>query len=82
MVTYIFQHRLVMLFMKGLVEPLRGWVKEFRPTTLQKAIMRSQDMKDAFNKKVPIKFFIHQGGKETRPPHKSWKGKEKMNEET
>jgi hypothetical protein len=41
MVTDISQQRLVMLFTQGLVEPLRGWVKAFRPTTLQEAIMRS-----------------------------------------
>jgi hypothetical protein len=70
MVTNISQHRLVMLFIEGLVEPLRGWVKAFRPTTLHEAIMRCQDMKDAVNKKVPTKSFIPQGGKETRP-HKS-----------
>jgi hypothetical protein len=55
MVTDISQQRLVMLFMEGLVEPLRGWVKAFRPTTLHEAIMRSQDMKDVVNKKAPTK---------------------------
>ena len=34
----------------------------------KKAIMISQDMKDAFNKKVPIKPFIPRGGKETKFP--------------
>jgi hypothetical protein len=68
MVTDISQQRLVMLFMEGLFEPLRGWVKAFKPTTLHDTIMRSQDMKDAVNKKVPTKSFIPQGGKETKFP--------------
>jgi hypothetical protein len=68
MVTYISQQRLVMLFTEGLVEPLIGWVKAFMPTTLNEAIMRSQDMKVAINKKVPKKSSIPQGGKETKFP--------------
>jgi hypothetical protein len=82
MVTDISQQRLVMLFTKDLIEPLRGWVKAFRPTTLYEVIMRSQDMKDAVTKKVPTKSFIPQGGKEMKFPHKSWTGKDRMNEET
>jgi hypothetical protein len=34
MVTKISEQRLVMLFTNHLVEPLRGWVKAFRPFTL------------------------------------------------
>jgi hypothetical protein len=44
--------------------------------------MRSQDMKDVINKKVPTKSFIPQGGKEMKFPQKSWIGKDKMDEET
>jgi hypothetical protein len=33
-VTDISEQRLVMLFTKGLSEPLRGWVKSFKPETL------------------------------------------------
>jgi hypothetical protein len=76
MVTDISQQRLVMLFTKGLVEPLRGWVKAFRPTTLHEAIMRTQDMK------VPTKPFTPQGGKEMTFPHNPWTGKDMMAEET
>jgi len=54
----ISQQRFFMLFTENLDEPLRGWVKEFRPTTFQKTIMRSQDMKDVVNNKVPTKSFI------------------------
>ena len=30
--------RLMMLFTEGLMEPLKGWVKAFKPTILQEAI--------------------------------------------
>jgi hypothetical protein len=82
MVTDISQHGLVMLFTKGLDEPLRGWVKAFKSTTLHEAIMRCQDIKDAVNKKVLAKSFIPQGGKETKIPRNSWTRKDMMNKET
>jgi hypothetical protein len=51
-----------MLFTEGLVEPLRGWLKEFRTPTLQDAIMKNQDMADRTTKKAPVKPFIpHKG---------------------
>jgi hypothetical protein len=40
----ISEQRLVMLFIEGLLEPLRGWVKTFKPETLQDAIDRTRDM--------------------------------------
>jgi hypothetical protein len=58
MVTDIFEQRLVMLFTEGLVEPLRGWVKAFRPPTLQDAIMKTRDMVDTTSKKALVKPFI------------------------
>jgi ABC-type transport system involved in cytochrome c biogenesis permease component len=33
-VSDIFEHWLVMLFIEALTEPLRGWVKDFKPHTL------------------------------------------------
>jgi hypothetical protein len=55
----ISEYRLVMLFAEGLIEPLRGWVKAFKPTTLQDAIMRTLDMTDTVPKtKGPIKPYI------------------------
>jgi hypothetical protein len=71
-----------MLFTEGLDKPLRVWVKEFRPTTLQDAIMRTWDMKDTVSKKVPTKSFIPRGGKEMKFPDKTWQGKDMMDEET
>jgi hypothetical protein len=38
MVTDITEPRLIMLFTEGLAEPLRGWVKAYKPATLQDAI--------------------------------------------
>jgi hypothetical protein len=37
----ISEQSLVMLFTKGLSEPLRGWVNAFKPETLQDAIIRT-----------------------------------------
>jgi hypothetical protein len=43
-VSDISEHRLLMLFTEALTEPLRGWVKAFKPHTLQEAIVRTRDM--------------------------------------
>jgi hypothetical protein len=43
-VSDISEQRLVMLFIEGLLEPLHGWVKDFKPETLQDAIVRTRDM--------------------------------------
>jgi hypothetical protein len=58
MVTDISKQGLTMLFTEGLAEPLRGWVKAFRPNTLQDTIMRTQDMAYTIPKKAPMKPFI------------------------
>ena len=34
MVQDVSQARLLMLYSKGLMEPLRGWVKDFKPSNL------------------------------------------------
>jgi hypothetical protein len=67
-VTDISEQRLVMLFTEGLVEPLKGWVKDFRPPTLQDAIMKTQDMEDTMARKAPVNPFIPQKGQETKFP--------------
>jgi hypothetical protein len=46
----IFEHRLGMLFIESLTNPLRGWVKAFKPHTLQDAIFRTRDMGDSVQK--------------------------------
>jgi hypothetical protein len=37
----ISEQRLVVLFTKGLSEPLHGWVNAFKPETLQDAIIKT-----------------------------------------
>ena len=41
MVTYVSESRLIMLFSEALTEALRGWVKAYKPSTLQDAINRT-----------------------------------------
>jgi hypothetical protein len=38
----ISEPRLIMLFTEGLIEPLIGWVKAYRPSTLQDAILHTR----------------------------------------
>lgn len=44
LVTNISKRRLIVLFMDGLMDPLRGWIKDLNPRTLQEAIKKSRDM--------------------------------------
>lgn len=44
MVPNISERRLVVLFMEGLMEPLRGWLKAFDPPTLQEAMKKARSM--------------------------------------
>ena len=44
MVTDISESRLILLFTEGLVEPLKGLVKTYQPTTLQEAMTRTKDL--------------------------------------
>ena len=44
LVTDISERRLVVLFMDGLSEPLRGWVKGHDPTTLQEVTKKARDL--------------------------------------
>jgi hypothetical protein len=53
-VTYILEPRLIMLFTKGLTEPLRGWVKAYRPHTLQDAILHTRDLADSMPQNKPF----------------------------
>ena len=49
-VTDILEPRLIMLFTEGLTKPLRGWVKAYKPPTLQYAILRTEDLADSVPK--------------------------------
>jgi hypothetical protein len=57
-----------MLFIEGLSKPLHGWVKAFKPETLQDAIIRTRDMEDVVLKNKPFsKPFIPQKNKDKKP---------------
>jgi hypothetical protein len=80
MVPDVSQARLLMLFSEGLMEPLRGWVKDFKPHNLQEAIWRMRDLmgsttKTKFTPRPPL----NQGVKDQRGVDK---GKGRMDEAT
>ena len=83
MVTDITEPRLIMLFTEGLAEPLRGWVKAYKPVTFQDAIGRARDLQDAVPKnRFPPKPIFPPKGKDTRPLQKDWTGKPKLDDDT
>jgi hypothetical protein len=64
-VTDISEPRLVMLFTEGLTEPLRGWVKAYRPHSLQDVIRHTKDLADSVPKTKPFtKPFVPQRDKD------------------
>jgi hypothetical protein len=82
-VTDISEPRLIMLFIEGLTEPLRGWVKAYRPPTLQDAILHTRDLADSVPKtKTFSKPFVPQRDQDRKPFQREWKGKEKLDDET
>jgi hypothetical protein len=82
-VADISELRLVMLFIEGLTEPLRGWVKAYRPHTLQDAIRRTRDLADSVPKTKPFtKPFVPQRDEDQKNPQREWKGKPKLNDDT
>jgi hypothetical protein len=82
-VTDISDPRLIMLFTEGLTEPLRGWVKAYKPHTLQDAILRTRDLADSVPKtKSFSKPFVPQKDRDRKPFQREWKGKEKLDDET
>ena len=50
MVIYVSESRLTMLFTEALTDPLRGWVKAYKPPTLQDAISKARDLQDSVPK--------------------------------
>ena len=59
MVSDISKSQLIMVFTEALSKPLRGWVKAYRPITLQDAISRTLDLQDSMLKnkqpqKLPV----------------------------
>ena len=74
MVTDISESRLIMLFTEALIEPLRGWVKSYRPTTLADAIRWTRDLQDTVPKnRFPPRTNVPIKDKERKPwPKKEW----------
>jgi hypothetical protein len=68
MVQDVSQSRLMMLFTEGLMEPLKGWVKAFKPTNLQDAIWRTRDLGPAAKSKFIPRPPLNTGGRDQRPP--------------
>jgi hypothetical protein len=60
--------RLMMLFTEGLMEPLKGWVKAFKPTSLQEAIWKTRDLGPTAKPKFIPKPPLNSGGRDQRPP--------------
>ena len=68
MVTDISESRLIILFTEALTEPLQGWVKSYRPTTLEDAIRRTRDVEDVVTKnRFPPRNNVHIKDKEVKP---------------
>lgn len=75
MVPDILDRRLVVLFAKGLSEPLKGWVKAFDPLNLQKEIKKARSMEHV----APMNKFQSKGAsfsKDTKPFFKKPKSHE------
>jgi len=50
----ILEPRIIMLFTEGLIDPLRGWVKEYMLHTLQDSILHTRDLTDSVPKTKPF----------------------------
>jgi hypothetical protein len=79
----ISEPRLIMLFIEGLTEPLRGWVKAYKPPTLQDAILCTRDLADSVPEtKNFSKPFVPLRDQDMKPFQRESKGKEKLDDET
>jgi len=67
MVQDMSPNRLMMLFTKGLMEPLKGWVKAFKPTSLQEAIWKTRDLGLVVKPKFIPRPPLNNGGRDQRP---------------
>jgi hypothetical protein len=67
-VTDISEPRMIMLFIEGLTDPLRGWVKAYNPPTLKDAILHTRDLADSVPKtKTFSKPFFPQRDRDRKP---------------
>jgi hypothetical protein len=60
--------RLMMLFTEGLMEPLKGWVKAFKPNKLQEAIWKTRDLGPAAKPKFIPRPPLNSEGRDQRSP--------------
>jgi hypothetical protein len=60
--------KLMILFTEGLMEPLKGWVKAFKPTSLQESIWKTRDLGPAAKPKFIPRPPLNSGGRDQRPP--------------
>jgi hypothetical protein len=60
--------KLMMFFTEGLMEPLKGWVKAFKPTSLQEAIWKTRDLGLAAKPKFIPRSPFNSGGRDQMPP--------------
>ena len=73
MVSDMSESRLIMLFIEALAEPLCGWVKAYKPITLQDAISRTRYLQYSVPKnKPPQKPTNILENKENTIPQKEW----------
>jgi len=80
MVPDVSQARLMMLFTEGLMEPLKGCVKDFKPSNLHETLCRTRDlMVSAARTKFAPRPPINQGGRDQRGVDR---GKVRMDEAT
>ena len=83
MVTNISESRLIMLFKEALTKPLWGWVKSYRPTTLEDAIIRTRDLEDGLPKnRFPPRTNFPIKDKDRKPFQTEWPKKEWMDNDT
>jgi hypothetical protein len=68
MVHDVSQSRLMILFTEGLMEPLKGWVKDFKPTNLQDAIWRTRYLGPITKPKFVPRPPLNTRGRDQRPP--------------
>jgi hypothetical protein len=82
-ISNISEHRLVMFFSEALPKPLRGWVKYFKPHTLQEDIVRTREMGYSTLKPKPVtKPFVPQRDSDQRNIQREWKGEPKLDDDT
>jgi hypothetical protein len=67
MVQDVSQARIMMLFTDGLMEPLTGWVKAFKPTNLHDAIWKTRDLGSAAKARFTRRPPLNQGGRDCYP---------------